>query len=148
MTDWMALNAPVLAAYAKKHGLESSAFLADGTMTLIYDTIYRVEVRPHLEDRLVLHALLLDVSLLSAARREDCLLRMLRYAAATVRDVPCGLVMDTGRSRLLLQQSVDPPVSLLRLESELAGFVNVLSFWRRILQEESHRLRDVSESDR
>lgn len=148
MTDQLALKAPVLAAYAKKHGLASSAFLADGTMTLIYDAIYRVEVRPHLEDRLVLHALLLDVSPLSAVRREDFLLRMLRYAASTVRDFPCGLVMDGGRSRLVLQQSVDPPVSLPRLESELAGFVNVLSFWRRILQEESHRLRDLPGSGR
>lgn len=142
MTDRMTLKAPVLAAYAQKYGLESSAFLADGTMTLIYDAIYRVDVRPHLEGRLVIHALLLDVSPLSPVRREEFLLRMLRYAASTLRDFPCGLVMDAGRSRLLLQQLVDPPIHLLRLESELAGFVNVLSFWRGILQEESRRLRD------
>ena len=142
MTDRMTLKAPVLAAYAQKHGLESSAFLADGTMTLIYDAIYRVDVRPFLEGRLVIHALLLDVSPLSPVRREEFLLRMLRYAASTLRDFPCGLVMDAGRSRLLLQQLVDPPIHLLRLESELAGFVNVLSFWRGILQEESRRLRD------
>ncbi len=142
MTDRTAisLNASVLEVYAHKHGVDRSAFLADGTMSLIYDAAYRVEVRPHVAGRLVLQSVLMDVSPFSIDRREEFLVRMLRLAASTVRDFASGLVLDAAQSRLLLQQSVDASFDLPGLEVDLADFVNVLAFWRGILQEESRWL--------
>ena len=35
---------PVLTAYVARHGLDPSAFLADGSLSLIFDATYRVQV--------------------------------------------------------------------------------------------------------
>ncbi len=132
---------PVLVAYADRHGVAASAFLADGTLSLIYDAAYRVEVRPHLEGRLVLESFLLDLSLLPETRQGEALVSLLRDAAITVRDHACGLVLDETRSRLLLQQVLPAPVDLRRLETELGDFVNVLAFFQGLCVDPTRRLR-------
>lgn len=135
------VKSPILVAYADQYGLGSSAFLSNGALSLIFDAAYRVEVRPFPGGRLVLQAQLLDMSQFDPAKREDVLVRMLRDAASTARDFTCSLALDGKLSMLLLQQSVEPPVDLRRLESELADFVNVLAFWRGRLPEEDRWAR-------
>lgn len=123
---------PAQRAYADRHGLGDTAFLSDGAMSLIYDSAYRVEVRPHPDGRLVLLASLMDLAPIPASARDDMLVRLLRYAASPARDHASGLAIDAAAERLVLQQLVDGSVDVGRLEAELADFVNVVAFWSGI----------------
>lgn len=129
---------PVLTAYVARHALDPSAFLADGSLSLIVDAAYRVQVRPFPGERLVMQALLLDVSRFETREREDILVSLLRYAAATVRGFAAGLALD-GSSWLVLQQALSPPIDVRRLETELTDFVSVQAFWRERCAQEVKR---------
>lgn len=136
------VNSPVLAAYAARHGLQASSFLADGTMSLIFDGAHRVAVRPCLEGRLVLHAVLMDLTPLTAQRRGEVLARLLRQAAGPARDFAAGLALDGTGTCVLLQQVLSPPIDLRTLETELGDFVNVRVFWQGICSDEAQRFAD------
>ena len=130
---------PVLTAYVARHALDPSAFLADGSLSLIVDAAYRVQVRPFPGERLVMQALLLDVSRFETREREDILVSLLRYAAATVRGFAAGLAVDDASSWLVLQQALSPPIDVRRLETELTDFVSVQAFWRERCAQEGKR---------
>jgi hypothetical protein len=130
---------PVLTAYVARHALDPSAFLADGSLSLIVDAAYRVQVRPFPGERLVMQALLLDVSRFETREREDILVSLLRYAAATVRGFAAGLALDAASSWLVLQQALSPPIDVRRLETELTDFVSVQAFWREHCAQEVKR---------
>lgn len=130
---------PVLTAYVARHALDPSAFLADGSLSLIVDAAYRVQVRPFPGERLVMQALLLDVSRFETREREDILVSLLRYAAATVRGFAAGLALDDASSWLVLQQALAPPIDVRRLETELTDFVSVQAFWRERCAQEVKR---------
>lgn len=130
---------PVLTAYVARHALDPSAFLADGSLSLIVDAAYRVQVRPFPGERLVMQALLLDVSRFETREREDILVSLLRYAAATVRGFAAGLALDGASSWLVLQQALSPPIDVRRLETELTDFVSVQAFWRERCAQEVKR---------
>jgi hypothetical protein len=130
---------PVLTAYVARHALDPSAFLADGSLSLIVDAAYRVQVRPFPGERLVMQALLLDVSRFETREREDILVSLLRYAAATVRGFAAGLALDAASSWLVLQQALSPPIDVRRLETELTDFVSVQAFWRERCAQEVKR---------
>lgn len=130
---------PVLTAYVARHALDPSAFLADGSLSLIVDAAYRVQVRPFPGERLVMQALLLDVSRFETREREDILVSLLRYAAATVRGFAAGLALDGAFSWLVLQQALSPPIDVRRLETELTDFVSVQAFWRERCAQEVKR---------
>ena len=130
---------PVLTAYVARHALDPSAFLADGSLSLIVDATYRVQVRPFPGERLVMQALLLDVSRFETREREDILVSLLRYAAATVRGFAAGLALDAASSWLVLQQALSPPIDVRRLETELTDFVSVQAFWRERCAQEVKR---------
>jgi hypothetical protein len=130
---------PVLTAYVARHALDPSAFLADGSLSLIVDAAYRVQVRPFPGERLVMQALLLDVSRFDTRAREDILVSLLRYAAATVRGFAAGLALDDASSWLVLQQALSPPIDVRRLETELTDFVSVQAFWRERCAQEVKR---------
>lgn len=123
---------PVLSAYVERHGLEASAFLSDGSLSLIFDAVHRVQVRPQSGGRLVLESELLDILSVPVAERGEVLVSLLRYAAVTVRDFAAGLVLDGVQQRLLQQQVLVAPVDLRQLEAELEDFVNVRAFWQGI----------------
>ena len=130
---------PVLTAYVARHALEPSAFLADGSLSLIVDAAYRVQVRPFPGERLVMQALLMDVSRFETREREDILVSLLRYAAATMRGFAAGLALDGASSWLVLQQALSPPIDVRRLETELTDFVSVQAFWRERCAQEVKR---------
>ncbi len=130
---------PVLTAYAARHALDASAFLADGSLSLIVDAAYRVQLRPFPGERLVMQALLMDMSRLEVRQREDILVSLMRSAAATVRGFAAGLALDNTSSWLVLQQGLTPPVDLRRLETELMDFVSVQAFWRERCAQEVRR---------
>ena len=130
---------PVLTAYVARHALDPSAFLADGSLSLIVDAAYRVQVRPFPGERLVMQALLLDVSRFDTRAREDILVSLLRYAAATVRGFAAGLALDDASSWLVLQQALSPPIDVRRLETVLTDFVSVQAFWRERCAQEVKR---------
>jgi hypothetical protein len=130
---------PVLTAYVARHALDPSAFLADGSLSLIVDAAYRVQVRPFPGERLVLQALLMDISRFEVRQRADIWVSLLRYAAGTVRGFAAGLALDDTSSWLVLQQGLTPPIDLRRLETELTDFVSVQTFWRERCAQEVRR---------
>jgi len=130
---------PVLTAYVARHGLDPSAFLADGSLSLIFDATYRVQVRPFPGERLVMQALLMDMSRFQARQRGAVLVGLLRYAAVTVRGFAAGLALDDTAAWLVLQQAVAPAVDVPRLQTELTDFVSVQTFWRERCSEEARR---------
>ncbi len=130
---------PVLTAYAARHGLDASAVLADGSLSLIVDAAYRVQLRPFPGERLVMQALLMDMSRLGVRQREDILVSLMRSAAATVPGFAAGLALDNTSSWLVLQQGLTPPVDLRRLETDLTDFVSVQAFWRERCAQEVRR---------
>ncbi len=123
---------PVLSAYAERQGLEASAFLADGSLSLIFDGAYRVQVRPQSGGRLILQSRVLDLSMVPSSQRGEVLVSVLRYAAGTVRDFAVSLVLEETQQFLLQQQVLLPTVDVRLLESELADFVNVLGYWQKV----------------
>ena len=130
---------PVLTAYVARHGLDPSAFLADGSLSLIFDGTYRVQVSPFPGERLVMQALLMDISRFEADLRGDVRVGLLRYAAMTVRGFAAGLALDETSSWLVLQQGVTSAIDLRRLETELTDFVSVQTFWRERCSQEARR---------
>lgn len=129
----------VLNAYVARHGLDPSAFLPDGSLSLIFDAAYRVRVRPFPGERLVMQALLMDISGFETRQREGILVSLLRYAAATIRGYAAGLALDDTSSWLVLQQALTPPIDMRRLETELTEFVSVQAFWRERCAQEVKR---------
>ncbi len=130
---------PLLLAYAERQGLGSSAFLSDGSLSLIFDAAYRLQVRPFVGDRLVVQSWLLEIAPIRREQRDELLVRLLRHAASTARDFPAGLVVDATASWLLLQQVVPAGADLRTLEAELADFVNVRAYWQGRCSEEAKR---------
>ncbi len=120
---------PVLRAYISAHGIDSRPVLSDGRLALQFDNRWRVQVRPLGDERLLLSAVLLDVSRLSSVQREELLLPLAAYALGVIRDHASALALDLPAGRLMLQQQVPSDVNLAQLESALGDFVNLLSFW-------------------
>ncbi len=120
---------PVLRAYISAHGIDSRSVLSDGRLALQFDNRWRVQVRPLGDERLLLSAVLLDVSRLSSVQREELLLPLAAYALGVIRDHASALALDLPAGRLMLQQQVPSDVNLAQLESALGDFVNLLSFW-------------------
>jgi hypothetical protein len=69
---------------------------------LIFDATYRVQVRPFPGERLVIQALLMDMSRFQARQRGAVLVGLLRYAAVTVRGFAAGLALDDTSAWLVL----------------------------------------------
>lgn len=131
---------PTLSAYAARLGLESGVFLADGSMSLIYDGRYRLWFRALPAGHIVMESVLMELTPIPPSMAQEVMVRVLRYASSTARAYACGLVLDDASNRLLLQQIVPCPVSAASFEEDLAEFLNVLGFWLDICAQEDKRL--------
>lgn len=119
----------VLRTYMLAHRIDPRTLLPDGRLGLSFDGRWRVQVRPIGDGRLLLSAVLLDVSALRGAALEEVLVALANYATGVMRDHESALALDEVAGRLLLQQPVSEEASLFQLESALGDFVNMLAFW-------------------
>lgn len=120
---------PMLRAYMVAHGIDSRALFPDGRLGLSFDGRWRVQLRPAPEGRLLVSAVLLDLSRLTAIQIEELLVPLATYAVGVMRDHGSGLALDESTGWLMLQEQVPADASLSQLESALGDFVNMLSFW-------------------
>lgn len=136
--------APALQAYVSRHALDASAFRSDGSLSLLFDDRYPVSLRPLSGERFAMLSPLLYLDGLTESTRDELLVRVMRYAAATVRDHACALVIEPSPLRLLLQGvCVLLEGGVSRLEEELAEFVDALAFWHAVCRKEAGHLQDV-----
>lgn len=120
-----------LKAYARRHGLPADSFRSDGGTTLTFDDEYRLQLRPASDGRLAVVAALVDTEPLSPGVLDEALLHMAASAAGMARDHPSSLAIDADSQRLVLQLLLPAATDVEQLETELAGFVNALVFWRQ-----------------
>lgn len=130
---------PALRSYLLAHQLDARAFVAEGCLGLTFDGRWRVQVRVLADRRLMLSALLMDVSQIRDEALEDLLMALGSYAVGLMRTYAGGLALDTAARRLLLQQAISAEASLEELETHLGDFITQLSFWAGVLPLETTR---------
>lgn len=129
---------PAIAAYASAQGMDSSAFRADGRLTLRVDGRYRVHLRRVANGRICASSRLLDLDDRGAAATEELLLRLCALSAGLLRDHAAGLCIDETDQSLQLQLQLPASTTLQQLELEMEGYLNALEFWTRACARESH----------
>lgn len=132
---------PALRAYAQRHGVAAEAFTSDGRMTLHIDRRYRVQMRPAADNRIALTTPLLELDDWSPQACEEMLLRLAGAGAGLMRAHAAGLAIDRAANVLQLQQQLPGATEVDALETELAGFVNILAFWTQACARERSRPR-------
>lgn len=139
------LAPPCLRSYMMAHGIDPRELIGDGWLGLTFDGRWRVQLRVMPDQRLMLSAVLMDVSRVRHEHLEDLLVALAQYAVGVMQNYEGGLALDTGAGRLSLHQTVPSDATLEQLETSLADFITLRSFWAGAITLETarHQIAEV-----
>ena len=120
-----------LAAYLPSLQAVQPTREADGSVSLVFDSQYRITCRGNTSGGLLLEARIAELPLDANARR-SLLLELLERAGRQFERHTEWMTMTRDRQILLLQQTVPARADRIDVESVLERFVNALAGWRRL----------------
>ena len=128
----MSPAAALVQRYAELLGASDPA--AGRRLTLTIDGRYRIQLRPQGDQRVQAKCRLRALPA-PGAERDQLILALGRLACGTMNRSSAACVVDADERALWLSQ-VAPATSTQEVDELVAGFVNELAFWTRVVPQE------------